>query len=781
MLRPSARRRTGGRPLARGVRAPFAVTTPSPAPPALSPAAAARLAEFARSCKAAARAVALYPGDHPAIGVSLTRLAQATTRLNETGPFRLQVRAESLLLDGALAQKPDPAIAELADVLHRHLIGALTVNIGADAASWRTLLLLLARTPEDVRADGGISHLWTTAGGPSLEIIEIDYAEVLREKQGYAATIDQVLEAALGGARLELDDDAARALMEIVGDPARLDALMAELEAKTPGQGVDVRTAAFLNLLRGLAEHALKTGPEKLDGMLRQMGHAAGRLSAEGMLSLLTRRDTPEAMAGSVNVVTAMAERMPDAAVAQFVAGSVIEEHGATDRLAEAFQALVPERDRQRQLLGLAEAEAAATELGEDQGFPELWGRVEGMLTSYSDANFVSSEYGRELAGARGRAVMVEATSDDPPERIAGWLASIGDGALRGLDHQLLLDLLVIEVDPLRWRDIAQTVAGHADDLVRVGYFEQAWELAEGIIDQAAAVPARQPHADSALERFGRGAMMRHVAAHLRSVPDEGYERFKRVCHAIGTAVVTPLAEVLSTEEDARSRRRLREILLGFGARGRDSVQQLMHATNWEVRRTAAYLLREFGGTEGLRELVPLLTDDVPLVRREAVQALALNGSEEASSLLLASITSTAGRAHGTLVDELAGIRDKRAAPLFAFLLRRLDAATFHHVRSVIVDTAGGLGPGAGIELVEALRAGFAFRQWWAPGRTRRRRTAIALALRRIGTPEALDALRTVAATGPRGVRAAARKQLADARPTDHADRAPDRQDPEPN
>ena len=34
----------------------------------------AALAEFARACKAAARAVSLYPGAHPAIGISLTRL-----------------------------------------------------------------------------------------------------------------------------------------------------------------------------------------------------------------------------------------------------------------------------------------------------------------------------------------------------------------------------------------------------------------------------------------------------------------------------------------------------------------------------------------------------------------------------------------------------------------------------------------------------------------------------------------------------------------------------------
>src|SRR6185503_8624782 len=112
----------------------------SATPPLLAPDVSAKFAEFARACKAAARAVALYPGSHPAIGSSLSRLAQATSRLAETGPFILQVRTSSLLLNGAAAPRPDPAIAELADVLYRHMIGAMTINAGADADSWRTLL-----------------------------------------------------------------------------------------------------------------------------------------------------------------------------------------------------------------------------------------------------------------------------------------------------------------------------------------------------------------------------------------------------------------------------------------------------------------------------------------------------------------------------------------------------------------------------------------------------------------------------------------------------------------
>src|SRR5687767_2826825 len=232
------------------------------------------LAEFARACKAAARAVSLYPGAHPAIGVSLGRLAELSARLTQTGSVRLQVAADRLVVNGAAAARPDPAIGELAALLHRHLIGTFTLNPGADASSWRTLLLLLARAPEEVRADGGIARLWATGGGPSLEIQEVDYAEVLRDKQGAEASLDDIIAAAMSGPQVQMDEGGMRLLMEIVGDPARLADLMQRIDRAANGNA-DAQTAAFLTLLRGLAEWTGRNEPEKLETVLGHMSQAA--------------------------------------------------------------------------------------------------------------------------------------------------------------------------------------------------------------------------------------------------------------------------------------------------------------------------------------------------------------------------------------------------------------------------------------------------------------------------------------------------------------------------
>jgi hypothetical protein len=722
----------------------------------LDPETATRLADFSRAFKAAARAVSLYPAAHPAIAATLGKLSELTATLTASGPFTLEVRPHMIFVLNAAPAKPDPAVVELSDLLRRQLIGSLTINAGADAESWRTLLRLLGRPPEDVRGDGGIAALWATAGGPSLEVVEIDYAEVLREKQGDAEFVDRLVAAALGQ-QLELDESGMRLLLELVGDPARLTVLMEELERRTEGQPGAVRVGAFLNILRGLAEYVGRTNPTQLDQTLRQMGNAAGRLSAEGMLELLVRRSQPEAMAGTVDVVSAMVHRMSDGAVAHFVSNSVINERGPTDRLAQAFHALVPDTERQRQLLALAETEVAASELGQQNAFEEMWKKVETMLTSYQDEKFVSAEYARELSGARARAVDVEAASDDPPERISGWLATVSDGSLRELDHQLLHDLLRIEEDPARWHDVADTAVSHADDLVRVGYFDPALRLAESVAGEGTRVPSRTPSAKEVLARLGRGAMVRHAGKQLRTADEESYERVKRLSHAIGPAVIPPLAEALSAEQDARARRRLRDILVEFGAAGRESVQQLMNAANWEVRRTAAFLLREFGGAEGLKELIPLLSDSEPLVQREAVQALMLNGTDAASQILIQALTTTTGRPRETLIAEFNAMKDERAAPLFSYLVRHLNRKAFPLVYVGAVEALGSFG---GPDAVEALKYALQQGDWKAPLRTRRLRAKAAQALRRIGTEPALAALREASGRGPRGARAAARAEL---------------------
>lgn len=682
----------------------------------------AALTEFARACKAAARAVALYPGAHPAIGQTLSRLVETSERATAAGPFSLQVQPEGLLINGAVPSRPDSAITELAQLLRQQLIGSLVLHGGADQQTWRSLLLLLARSTDENRADGGIARLWARSGGPSIEIHEVDYAEVLREREGDAALIEEVIAACLKGTpRLELDEEAMRALLGIVNDPEKLRALIAKLEASTAAEGRAAHAAAFLKLLKGLSEYVALRHPDQLETTLKTMADAAGQLSADAMVTLLAQRMTTDAKAGSLDVVGAVVDRISDPAIAGFVAGSVIGEHGATDRLAQAFETLVPELERKRQLLALAEQQVAQSPLGKEETFDELWDRVEKMLTTYTDQKYVSDEYGKELSSARSRALDVEKTTDDPPERLSGWIATVSDASIRDLDVQLLHDLLAIERDPARWRDVAEAAVEHIEDLARVGQLEPAWRLADLVTTECAREGSgRGAVAGPALERLARGALLRQTVKALPTASEEEYGHFKRIANAVGPAMIPPLAETLATEQDPKARRRIREVLVGFGARGRQAVQELLNAPNWEVRRTAAYLLSEFGGSENLAALEPLINDKEPRVQREALRAVVMSGNERAFEVVLRALA-PGSTSRTSVAAELTTMKDERVAPLLTYLLPKIDRHTLRPLFMSALETLGSFG---GTDAVEALKQALYEGNMWAPFQTRAHRRA---------------------------------------------------------
>src|SRR5262245_41466849 len=160
----------------------------------LAPEDTARLIEFARACKAAARAVLLYPAAHPAIAVTLGRIVHATSTDVLHQPLKLTVLPDGLLADGRPPVRPDPSLAELAPLLHDHLVGEIVIHPGGDLDAWRTFLLLIGRSPESVRAEGGIARAWTMRAGRHIDLREIDYAQVLRERGPSAsATWDSIV------------------------------------------------------------------------------------------------------------------------------------------------------------------------------------------------------------------------------------------------------------------------------------------------------------------------------------------------------------------------------------------------------------------------------------------------------------------------------------------------------------------------------------------------------------------------------------------------------------
>jgi len=723
----------------------------------------ARLTDFARACKAAARAVLLYPNGHPAIAATLGRIAHITSPASLPGPLAIAVLPDGLLMDDRAPARADTAINELAALLHSHLIGAMTIHPGGDVEAWRTFLLLLGRSPESVRTDGGIARVWTTMAGRHVELREIDYAEVLRERSGGDPIVwKRVIANCLQGSSFDLDESGIRELLGIAADSEKLVDLMTSLESSAEsGGGIGLKTAALMRMLRGIVQVVSKKEPEQLEPVLKSMAAAVGHCSPDMLLGLMGQQgddDGPQLM-------QAVISRMTETTISRFVSRHVIAEGTSTDRLAQAFQTLVRDGEQQQRLLALARDDVAASPLGSTEGFGAIWNNVaEKLLTSYSDESFVSDVYGKELSGARTRAIEVEGVSDDPPERIGAWLGTIATTALRALDLTLMLDLLRIEQGEERWRELMKPLVGLIEDLLLVGDFDAAAELVAVLVRESGGdgSTARRQIALTAIDVLIAGSMMRHVTTHLATIDDAQVERVKAMCVPLGEVLVRPLAEALSVEERPRTRERLTSILLAFGSVGRRTIERLKSSQNPAVRRTAIHLMRQFGGSEALPDLTELLDDNEPQVQREAVRAILNVGTDAAYRILEQALSGGTTQSRDAIMQSIGLVRDERATPLFAYILGHIDhrgALAPIYLRTI--ESLGALrDPGGIAPLRDALYKG----EWWAPRRTGALRAAAASALARIGTTEAVAVLDEAVARGSRGVRSAARAQLSKAR-----------------
>ncbi len=531
---------------------------------------------------------------------------------------------------------------------------------------------------------------------------------------------------------------------------------MSAVEGRTEG-GVAAKAASVMRMIRGVVSTVSKKDAERVEPMLRNMAAAVGELSPDLLVGLLS---DDAGSADEARVMDAIVSRMTDRTIAHFVSKNVIASNGTpTDRLVEAFQTLVRNPDDRHRLLNLAHDDAAASPFGQAEGFETVWNHVaEKLLTSYSDATFVSEEYARELSGARTKAVDVEQASDDPPERLAVWVDSVAASALRSLDLHLLLDLLRLEQDNERWGTLMAPVVHNLEDLLLVGDFDSAIELTAAITSAAAegASKERRQHALIAIDMLVAGSMMRHIVTHLLSIDEPSFERVKTMCVSLGEVLVRPLAEALSVEERGRTRERLTAILIAFGPAGRRTIERLKTSPNAAVRRTAIHLMRQFGGVDSLPDLTDLLNDSDSMIQREAVRAILNIGTEKAYRVLEEALATGTERSRDAIMLAISMQRDERATPLFAYILRHIDHRRLTAIYLRAIESLGALRDPEGIApLVEALGKG----EWWAPRRTAALRAASAAALARIGTPEAFSALET-AADGSRRIRAVARPFL---------------------
>lgn len=258
--------------------------------------------------------------------------------------------------------------------------------------------------------------------------------------------------------------------------------------------------------------------------------------------------------------------------------------------------------------------------------------------------------------------------------------------------------------------------------------------------------------------------MVRHLASFLRQATDTEFAIAKRMCTTIGPVLVKPMSDAIMGEDNPRTVRRLRDILISFGAAAREYANELRNSRNPAVRRAAVDLFRALGGDAALPDLRAMLDDGDAQVQREALRAIVQVGTDEAYKVLEQALKTGAAPTREVILQSLGAFREEKAAGLLVFMLSNTPYTgqmEGHYTQTI--ETLGRIATDE--RSVSALKEILYRGEWWAPGRTGRIRNAAARALRSMGHPGADRVLEEAVAAAPGGVRKIARAALAEPAP----------------
>jgi HEAT repeat protein len=724
----------------------------------LSPELGRGVLQLARAIVAATRNWTLYPPEHPAVGGSLSRLADAIRQAAGGSIFTVAITPETLLVEGAPADHTQQAIADAAAMLHDRDILQLTFIGEVPLEPLRAFLNVLTVEPAERRSRGGPAEMWSHLGHPSIVIEQIDYEKVLAREQGETpapARRDDLWRSIVLSIVSEgnpvFDERAQERLLAIAGSVGDIgDLATAVMAPKCTLDGSPLLTsqaATVFAAFRYLASIVTVVSPDRVPEVMGNLATAASRLDPHVVMQLMQTEEDPD---DQVTVVRGMTAAFDDTKVAQLLATALALDGQASDRLATIFNTIAPDEDRKRRVLTLTRNMLSETDFGRAGQFQVLWTSMEELLVSYNDKPFMSQTYRAELDGAGGRAERMAAV--DLPAELPEWMRSLGQENVRTLSVALLIDLLTIERDPERAADIARDMEGLAEDLLMSGAYADARRVTQALAARgAAAGAAGREECRRALDTLGESLAMRETAALIGDVDDAGGEEIRGIVESVGVSCLEALKPVVAVEEDTTASGRAASLIAGFGAAGVSRLASLVGDPRWFAQRAGARLLGRSGSADAVPLLQPLLRRADPRVAQAAVAALRVIDDPSAARAIHTVLRAATGELRRAIVDALVADRDPRVVPMIVRIIDESQPLGKDH--EVVIEAVAALGAVGSDAAVPALARVIARRALFGRRKLRALKQAGIDALARIASPAAAAAIDDAGRTGDRLLR----------------------------
>jgi hypothetical protein len=170
----------------------------------------------------------MYPAGHPSLEPAVTRVTNRAERLLESSPtLAFGVARHQLIVDGVATDPDQPVLRRLAETLHRHQLGAVSILPGVEPGEIRDALHLLAAEPDPQTPPLGSPSAGRLPDWPHLRLhpMTLDRLELIDDDGSNAEASDgQVAGRAaqlwIGLACAAMASDATHAAEHVATEPA---------------------------------------------------------------------------------------------------------------------------------------------------------------------------------------------------------------------------------------------------------------------------------------------------------------------------------------------------------------------------------------------------------------------------------------------------------------------------------------------------------------------------------------------------------------------------------
>ena len=318
------------------------------------------------------------------------------------------------------------------------------------------------------------------------------------------------------------------------------------------------------------------------------------------------------------------------------------------------------------------------------------------------------------------------------------------------------------EPEPLLLRGTTQALESILTALVHRGELPSVISEVHELENLCAFHCENQPWRKEALGQLSTALLQPHV---MDAAIDQTFAQDRKMVALgvhpylafLGAPLARHLMERLGVENDRTRRGRLVEAVRSMGPVALPALLEALQAPVWYLVRNALTLLPEVADGDQAPAVTALLRHPEPRVRRTAVRALWKLAGPGAEHALLARMKDTDGETMQEILFVLGQLRSESCMGPVTDLAK--DKRVVERLRLLALETLGQIGSPKAIPVfLECLRR----KGFFTGGESPDIRLASAKGLAALRTQEALDALKRVVESEPRGAERDALRQLLD-------------------